>query len=443
MCPSWKATRDRKHSPKGRASLMREWLRLLAQANVDPAAMSSRRVLDLPVRAINTWKYGRDGDFSREVKEAMDGCLACKSCVGQCPIKVDVPAFRSRFLDAYYGRYLRPAKDHLVARLEGLLPLAARAPRLVNALSHGRLGRRMARSVGLIALPELGTIDMHAELQRRGVRLATPSALNALNEVERRKSVVVVQDAFTTHYDTTVVLDFLELLQRLGFRPWLAPYHPNGKPQHVLGMLDEFERTARLNANMLSELAVTGVSLVGVEPSMTLAYRAEYVKALGKETVPEILLPQEWLAERLNELPELDADGTQAWTLLPHCTERTNAPAATSEWVRVARRLGVDLQIAASGCCGMAGLYGHESANRSTSETIYGLSWGPILVDARHAGRTVATGYSCRSQVKLIDGLQLSHPLQLLLRHLRAGPTARSSTPGTAVVWEQAHHEEY
>ena len=32
MCPSWKATRDRKHSPKGRASLMREWLRLLAQA---------------------------------------------------------------------------------------------------------------------------------------------------------------------------------------------------------------------------------------------------------------------------------------------------------------------------------------------------------------------------------------------------------------------------
>jgi Fe-S oxidoreductase len=142
-------------------------------------------------------------------------------------------------------------------------------------------------------LPELGTIDMHAELQRRGVRLATPSALNALNEVERRKSVVVVQDAFTTHYDTTVVLDFLELLQRLGFRPWLAPYHPNGKPQHVLGMLDEFERTARLNANMLSELAVTGVSLVGVEPSMTLAYRAEYVKALGKETVPEILLPQE------------------------------------------------------------------------------------------------------------------------------------------------------
>ena len=57
----------------------------------------------------------------------MDGCLACKSCVGQCPIKVDVPAFRSRFLEVYHGRYLRPAKDDLVASLERWL--AAGGPR--------------------------------------------------------------------------------------------------------------------------------------------------------------------------------------------------------------------------------------------------------------------------------------------------------------------------
>src|SRR5687767_15620595 len=40
-----------------------------------------------------------EGDFSHAVKEAMDGCLACKSCVGQCPIKVDVPSFRAKFLE--------------------------------------------------------------------------------------------------------------------------------------------------------------------------------------------------------------------------------------------------------------------------------------------------------------------------------------------------------
>ena len=30
MCPSWKATRERRHSPKGRAMLVKEWLRRLS-----------------------------------------------------------------------------------------------------------------------------------------------------------------------------------------------------------------------------------------------------------------------------------------------------------------------------------------------------------------------------------------------------------------------------
>ena len=112
---------------------------------------------------------------------------------------------------------------------------------------------------------------------------------------------------------------------------------------------------------------------------MTLAYRAEYVKALGKEAVPEIALPQEWLAKRLQEFPRIGNEQSPMWSLMPHCTERTNEPAATSDWVKVGRHFGLDMQIVASGCCGMAGLYGHELANRPTSEAIYGLSWGPTL----------------------------------------------------------------
>jgi len=92
----------------------------------------------------------------------------------------------------------------------------------------------------------------------------------------------------------------------------------------------------------------------------------------------------------------------------------------------------------ASGCCGMAGLYGHERANRTTSETIYGLSWKSILSDPENAGRAVATGYSCRCQAAIMDGLELAHPLQLLLRRLKAANAPRPK-PATQVA---AHHEE-
>ncbi len=114
MCPSWKGTRKRTHTPKGRASLMREWLKQLSERNVE-AVSASQILQNKPIyelawsfipRIKNTFKK-RSGeyDFSHEVHESMMGCLACKSCVGQCPVKVDVPEFRSKFLELYNSRY--------------------------------------------------------------------------------------------------------------------------------------------------------------------------------------------------------------------------------------------------------------------------------------------------------------------------------------------------
>ena len=46
-------------------------------------------------------------------------------------------------------------------------------------------------------------------------------------------NVESIQDAFTSYYETPVLLDLLDLLIRIGIKPWLAPYRPNGKPLHV------------------------------------------------------------------------------------------------------------------------------------------------------------------------------------------------------------------
>ena len=52
----------------------------------------------------------------------MAGCLSCKSCAGQCPVKVNVPDFRSRFLQLYHQRYQRPLRDYLIGSLEFSMP---------------------------------------------------------------------------------------------------------------------------------------------------------------------------------------------------------------------------------------------------------------------------------------------------------------------------------
>ncbi|OYD83800.1 D-2-hydroxyglutarate dehydrogenase YdiJ [Azospirillum brasilense] len=422
MCPSYKATRDRRHSPKGRASLMREWLRQLAALGVDPTAEARRLRRESPWRSFperlrNTLARRRGApDFSHAVKDAMDGCLACKSCVGQCPIKVDIPTTRAKFLELYHGRYLRPLRDHVVGSIEHLTPLLMRMPRLCNAVLGSAMGRAGLRAIGLAATPTLSGLDLRRELASRGVRVATPAALQALDEAERARSVIVVQDAFTSAYETRLVLDLLDLVAALGFRPWLAPFRPNGKPLHVHGFLGRFERVARANAAMLRTLSGTGATLVGLDPSMTLTYRAEYAGVLNPSERPSVLLVQEWLARHVDALPRV-ADPIE-YQLLPHCTERTTAAASLPAWKAAFAHCGLDLRILPSGCCGMAGTYGHEAEHRSTSERIYHQSWAKHVADAGPTGQLLATGYSCRSQAMLISGVRLPHPVQALLRHL-------------------------
>jgi Fe-S oxidoreductase len=155
-------------------------------------------------------------------------------------------------------------------------------------------------------------------------------------------------------------------------------------------------------------------------------------------------LPQEWLASRLEDLPRMAARGDAAYLLMPHCTERTNAPGALALWPAVFRRFGLDMKVLATGCCGMAGLYGHEARNRATSESIYRLSWAGRVADPDNAGRLLATGYSCRSQAAHIDRVALAHPIQVLLATIReehlAAPKAEVRERAEFV---DARHEEY
>ncbi|MBY4677142.1 D-2-hydroxyglutarate dehydrogenase YdiJ [Marinobacterium arenosum] len=429
MCPSWKGTRQRIHSPKGRASLTREWLRLMANNSVDlvregKQVRAGGFLRSLPSRIRNTLAKRRgDYDFSHEVHEAMAGCLACKSCVGQCPIKVNVPDFRARFLEVYYGRYLRPAKDYMIGGLEFMIPWLSKFPQPYNWAMQNSLVRGLLRNyAGMVDSPSICTHSLKRGLEQRGIDWASAETIEALSDAQRAKTVVIVQDAFTSYFETRLVLDLVDLLGELGFYVQVAPYLPNGKPLHVHGFLGAFEKAAKRNVQMLAELAETGVPLIGIDPSMTLTYRSEYADFIDGE-LPNVQLIQEWLAGQGEQIKQYAADlPANEYRMLAHCTERTNAAPSLRDWQTVFAALGQQLVQQPVGCCGMSGTYGHETGNADTSRKIYELSWAEVVEDPANAGKLVATGYSCRSQVKRLSDQQLPHPVQMLLEVLRSRP---------------------
>lgn len=426
MCPSMKITGNRIHSPKGRATLTREWLRLLAEQGVDPLELEKRlpeakvTLRGMIERTRNSW-YARRGeyDFSHEVKEAMSGCLACKACSTQCPIKIDVPGFRSRFLQLYHTRYLRPASDYLVGTVESYAPLMAKAPKFFNFFLRQPLVREMSkRHVGMVDLPLLSSPNLKKQLAGQPAINTTLESLEAMSPAERERHVLVVQDPFTSYYEAQLVTDFVKLISKLGYKPVVLPFSPNGKAQHVKGFLQSFARTARKTADFLNRVAKLELPLVGVDPALVLCYRDEYKEILKHQRGDfHVQLVHEWLQQALPP-QDVKPGNQEAWYLFGHCTEVTALPTSTKQWEGIFARFGAKLENISVGCCGMAGTYGHESKNLENSLGIYELSWHQALQKLPRQ-RCLATGYSCRSQVKRVEGNGMRHPLQALLELIR------------------------
>ena len=430
MCPSSKVTKDRRHSPKGRAGLMREWLRLLEKQGVDILALeteinhwSVKKLLDSTFAKFKlSFIDKKEDDFSHEVMEAMQGCLACKACASQCPIKVDVPDFRSRFINIYHSRYPRPLKDHLVANVEVLAPLMAKAPRLMNSiLSLKAYDKLSEKTIGYVNTPLLSVPTLKQQVKKAGYSGFDLAKLQGLTDLQRKGYVLIVQDPFTSFYDANTVESMMALVKKLGLEPILLPFKPNGKAQHVKGFLARFAKTAKSSSEFLNQLTKLNIPMLGMDASMVLCYRDEYAKILAdKRGDFKVLLAHEWLLSFIKNdqtfKKEID-NSQQAFKLFAHCTEKTALVNSENEWTNIFNHFGMNLEKVSVGCCGMAGTYGHEKSNLENSKELFKLSWQPKITEL-FPEQILATGFSCRSQVKRLTALKAKHPVEALLAKL-------------------------
>lgn len=425
MCPSYRATRDRLHSPKGRAAAMREWLRQLSLHGDDTASVGDterplwRQALQDITRPAPT--IDSDTDFSHEVWQAMDGCLSCRACATQCPVKVNVPDFKSRFLALYHSRYRRPLADYALAWMERGAQWASLTPGLANTLSRRPAIRRwLADTVGLSDTPRLSSPSLPAFLRANPEYRFRADAWLLAAEPDRQRTVIVVQDAFTSFFDAEVAIDVLRLIERLGFVPKIADFQPSGKPLQVKGFTREFRHSARRMQRLLSQLTGYGRPVVTIEPSIALAYEHDYPTATGQST-PAVQSLEGWLAATMSVPDRANLEGSSepptGFHLFQHCTAATHNAASADQWQQVFGILNATLAVERVGCCGMSGAYGHETRHRATSHDIFELSWRDAL--DRIDGVPLVPGYSCRSQITRCTDVRPVHPASALLALLR------------------------
>ena len=89
----------------------------------------------------------------------------------------------------------------------------------------------------------------------------------------------------------------------------------------------------------------------------------------------------------------------------------------------VLRKMGIDFQTPAPGCCGMAGAFGFESSKYEVSVAIGEMELLPAVRRASPDCLIIADGFSCREQIAQCTNRHALHLAEIISMATRDGPT--------------------
>jgi FAD/FMN-containing dehydrogenase/Fe-S oxidoreductase len=397
MCPSYRATGEEEHSTRGRSRLLFEML----QGDVIT-----------------------DGWRSTEVRDALDLCLACKGCLSDCPVNVDMATYKAEFLHHHYRRRLRPMAHYSMGWIPLLSRIAAIAPRPLNAVAHAR---------GLsTALKKVGGIDEHRDIPRFADQRFTawfrrrPTRPGS----NRRGKVVLWPDTFTNNFDPQIARDAVTVLEAAGFEVEV--------PQRTVccgltwistGQLSVAKRVLHRTLRDLRPALREGTPIVVLEPSCAAVFRSDLTNLLhGDEDAHRLAAQTYTIGEVLRkcapdwEMPKYSANAM----VQPHCHQHAVLHYTNEQ--ELLETAGVSVDVLDAGCCGLAGNFGFENGHYDVSVACAEDKLMPAVRQADAETLLLADGFSCRTQIEgLAEDRKPVHTAQVIAAALRG--QARGTGP--------------
>jgi FAD/FMN-containing dehydrogenase/Fe-S oxidoreductase len=383
MCPSYMATRDERHSTRGRARLLVEVMR------GDPVG--------------GGWR-------DQGVRDALDLCLSCKGCKSDCPVSVDMAAYKAEFLHHHYRGRLRPRVAYATGLVHRWARAGSLAPGVANALTRtpgvSASVKAAAGVAGERTVPRLARRTFRSWFERRGDHPAATA-----------DDVVLWPDTFTNHFQPWVAKASVEVLERAGHRVLLPPRGLCcGRPLYDHGMLTRARREGRRSVEALRPFSQRGVAIVGLEPSCVAVFRDELPNLFPDDPATrDVAAGTRTFAEFMDDHPQAvpeSATGRHA-LVQTHCHQ--HAVLGFEADLRVMARGGLDVERPNPGCCGMAGGFGFERGRKyEVSCAVAEQALLPALREAPDDALVLADGFSCREQIAQLSGRRALHLAEAL-----------------------------
>jgi FAD/FMN-containing dehydrogenase/Fe-S oxidoreductase len=440
MCPSYRVTREEEHSTRGRAHLL--WEMTQGPGREDGII--------------------RDGWRSEEVKHSLDLCLACKGCKSDCPVSVDVATYKAEFLSHYYEGRIRPRSAYAFGHIDLWARLASNAPGLVNLTTQLPFLRDIAKLVAGISpqrsIPAFAPETFRQWFRsRRGGRIRLPreahrassdsyrGTASAVPDDDAKKNralapevptVLLWPDTFNNYFLPATAKAAVNVLEAAGYQVILPQGNLCcGRPLYDFGMLDRAQSLLLKILDALSPEIEAGIPIIGLEPSCIAVFRDELLNFFPNDPRAQALASQTFLLSEFLEtkyhnspLPRLERKAL----LHGHCHHKSIMKMSAEE--SLLRRIGIDFQAPAPGCCGMAGSFGFEHDKYEVSQAIGELELLPAVRKAPADWLIIADGFSCREQIAQRTGRHALHLAEVLQMALDPSRVADDPFPESATV---------
>jgi Fe-S oxidoreductase len=400
MCPSYRVTRDEMHSTRGRANLLRHLMRAPAE---DPFNQTEDAKID-------------------NVKAALDLCLSCKACLGECGSRVDMAKMKSDFTQMYFDRRGTPLRARILGHIAALSRLATLTPltaRMANALINTRALKRALRLADR-PLPAFALEPFDVWWRKR----TTPAYQNSA------QTVALFIDTFTRYNHPHIGVAAVNVLEALGYRVVVPQSVCCGRPLVSQGQPRAAKKLAQQNADILAPFIQQNIPVVALEPSCITMLNEDTADLVG--TSLGVRAIEDFVAEVLASSPE-HAEGVASTnpalldrsasalshsgnTVLLHGHCHQKASYGVNGTLSALRQLGYDAHTFDSTCCGMAGAFGFEAEHAGLSQRVGELGVLPTVRAANSDTLVAAAGTSCRQQIGELAPRESLHPIELIAR---------------------------
>jgi len=389
MCPSYRATREEEHSTRGRAHLLWE--------------MTKGDII-------------ADGWQDEHVKRSLDLCLSCKGCKSDCPVGVDIATYKAEFFSHYYEKRPRPLSAYAFGNVDLWSRLASSAPGLVNLATQLPFLADIAKRVSGVPverrIPAFAPQTFKSWFRHRKGNNGTGNP------------VILWADTFNNYFCPGTSIAAVDVLEAAGFEVLVPEANLCcGRPLYDFGMLVRAKELLLETLDTLSPYLEADVPVVALEPSCAAVFRDELRNLFPKDERAQLLARQTYLLSEFLEkcAPEFQLPQLRRTAIIHgHCHHKAIMGMADEE--SVLRKMGIDFQAPAPGCCGMAGPFGFEREKYDVSLAIGEMELLPAVRKASLDSLIVADGFSCREQIGQCTNRHALHLAEVIQMALEEGP---------------------